>query len=928
MAPKKTKKSSEIIETPVETSISPDLVEVPKKTTKAAVPKKTKKSPDEVALAKKTKKAVEPSDPVRKSKKSLVIVESPAKAKTIQKYLGDMFDVAASKGHIRDLPKSKFGIDIEAGWIATYKNLADRKIELAALKKLAAKAAMVYLAPDPDREGEAIAWHLSEALDLDLKRTRRVTFNEITKKAVTEAFNNPTDINMALVNAQEARRFLDRVVGYNLSPLLSRVLARELSAGRVQSVAVRLIVEREKEIQQFKSEEYWRIIATLSTEGKSGRKNLLTIKKAKGAEKEDEDEPDPEAEIEEKLNTEDSQEGVFKAELNEWDGAKFSASNEESAVSVASILEKSSFEVSKLEQKDREEKAPPPFTTSTLQQQASIRMRYTAKRTMGIAQRLYQGVDLGSEGSVALITYMRTDSTRVSEEALKNCREHIQANHGANFLPDKPNSFASGKSAQEAHEAIRPTDLTYTPEKVRNMVPEEQFRLYALIYNRFVASQMKPAIFSITQVEVKSDKGIFKAQGKILKFPGFRKVLAPGGKQEDTMLPVLAEKQPLNLQELVSSQHFTQPPSRYGEASLVKVLEKEGIGRPSTYATIISKIQERTYVEMKERRFYATEIGIKVNDLLVEYFPKVMDLKFTSQMEEELDQIETSAVPRNKVLDAFFGPFSASMTDAKEKMPGAAEKCPKCNKEIIERYSRLGRFYGCSGYPECDFIKRAEGEQAREKPVLTEHICPSCGKQMLQRSGKSGPFLGCSGYPECTVTMNFSPEGIPVVTNKPTEHLCEKCGKPMAIREGKRGPFLACTGYPKCKNAKDVDADGNPVKAVDLGVACEKCGGPMNVRKGPRGPFLGCAAYPKCRSAKPIPEELKEKVNQMYPPAPKVDIPEIEITDTCPECNGPMKLRPGRKGFFLGCTKYPKCKGTKPLDPELAEKLEFPGMNK
>lgn len=467
-----------------------------------------------------------------KKKKSLVIVESPAKAKTIQKYLGDSFDVAASKGHIRDLPKSKFGIDIEAGWIPTYRNLSDRKEELTALKKLAAKADMVYLAPDPDREGEAIAWHLSEALDLDPKKTMRVTFNEITKKAVTEAFNTPSAINMGLVNAQEARRFLDRVVGYNLSPLLSRVLARELSAGRVQSVAVRLIVEREKEIQAFKPEEYWRIIATLSTQGKSAKKNLLTIKHAKGSEKEseDEDEADPEVEagsVEETPSSNDLPEGVFKAELNEWDGRKFATVNEESTLEIARILEKGSYEVSKLEQKDREEKAPPPFTTSTLQQQASIRMRYTAKRTMGIAQRLYQGVDLGSEGSVALITYMRTDSTRVSDDALKACRELITTKHGADYLPTNPNRFASGKSAQEAHEAIRPTDLSYTPEKVAGLIPLEQSKLYALIYNRFVASQMKPAVFSVTQVEVKCDKGLFKAQGKILKFAGFRKVLAP-----------------------------------------------------------------------------------------------------------------------------------------------------------------------------------------------------------------------------------------------------------------------------------------------------------------------------------------------------------------------------------------------------------------
>lgn len=863
----------------------------------------------------------------KKQKKSLVIVESPAKAKTIQKYLGDGFDVAASKGHVRDLPKSKFGIDIEGGWVPTYRNLSDRKDELAALKKLASKADMVYLAPDPDREGEAIAWHLSESLELDPKKTRRIKFNEITKKAVTEAFDAASSVNMDLVNAQEARRFLDRVVGYNLSPLLSRVLAGDLSAGRVQSVAVRLIVERERDIQSFKSEEYWRILAALSPDGKPAKKKLLTVKKAKGVKELDEEEEDNPSDSPVAEEAKELPEGTFLAELTEWDGKKFESGNEEHSLAIASELEQGAYTVSRLEQKDREEKAPPPFTTSTLQQQASIRLRYTAKRTMGVAQMLYQGVSMGAEGSVALITYMRTDSTRVSEDALKSCREHIQVEHGDNFLPEKPNRFASGKSAQEAHEAIRPTDLSYTPERVARILPSDQARLYALIYNRFVASQMKPAVFSVTQVEVTSGKGLFKAQGKILKFPGYRKVLPPGGKQEDSLLPVLAEKQLLNLMELTASQHFTQPPPRYSEATLVKVLEKEGIGRPSTYATIISKIQERNYVELKDRRFFATDIGMKVTDLLVEYFPNVMDLKFTSHMEEELDQIETQAVPRNQVLDEFYGPFDSSMKDAKLKMPGATEKCPKCGKEIVQRYSKRGRFYGCEGYPECDYIKRAEGQEPREKPILTEHICPVCSKPMLQRTGKTGVFLGCSGYPECTTTMSLDPEGKPVLTSKTTEHACEKCGKPMVVREGKRGPFLACSGYPKCKNAKDVDAEGNPVKPLDLGVACEKCGGPMNVRRGPRGPFLGCAAYPKCRSAKPIPEEFKEQVEKVFPAPVKKEVPNIEITETCPECDGPMKLRPGRGSFFLGCTKYPKCKGTRKIDPEFLEKLQFPGMS-
>ncbi|MSR30442.1 MAG: type I DNA topoisomerase [Gemmataceae bacterium] len=858
----------------------------------------------------------------------MVIVESPAKAKTIQKYLGPDFEVAASKGHVRDLPKSKFGIDIEGGWIPTYRNLADRKEELAVLKKLASKCDTIYLAPDPDREGEAIAWHLSESLGLNPKKTRRVTFNEITRKAVTEAFNHPSEINMDRVNAQEARRFLDRVVGYNLSPLLSRVLAKEMSAGRVQSVAVRLIVEREREIQKFQSQEYWKILASLSRMGSGGAKATVTVKKD-GQEKDEDLEQDTETgEVQEKTADKTLAEGAFQAELAEWDGQKFSSASETATLEIATRLHSSEFKVSRLEQKDREERSQPPFTTSSLQQQASIRLRFTAKKTMGVAQALYQGVELAGEGQVALITYMRTDSTRVSEDALKSCRDHIQNAHGDKYLPEKPNRYTSGKSAQEAHEAIRPTDLAYTPEMVANHLPSDQARLYALIYNRFVASQMTPALFSVTQVEITAGQGLFKAQGKILKFPGYRKVLPPLGKQEDSFLPHLEEKQKLDLLNLLSSQHFTQPPPRYNEASLVKMLEKEGIGRPSTYAAILSKIQEREYVELKERRFFATETGMKVTDLLVEYFPKVMDLKFTSHMEEELDQIETREIPRNQVLDDFYGPFSGSMNEAKEKMPGAMEKCPQCGKEIIQRFSRRGRFFGCSGYPECNYIKRAEGEEAREKAIPTDHNCPICGKQMMQRTGRTGAFLGCSGYPECTTTMNFDAEGKPVVTSQVTEHKCEKCGKAMVMREGSRGPFLACSGYPKCKNAKDVDAQGNPMQPMDLGVACDKCGGPMAVRRGPRGPFLGCAAYPKCRNAKPIPEELKEKVDAMFPPRPKKEIPQIEVTDLCPECDGPMKIRPGKRGFFLGCNNYPKCKGTKQLDPEIAEKLQFPGPAK
>ncbi|HEV3263326.1 MAG TPA: type I DNA topoisomerase, partial [Gemmataceae bacterium] len=829
----------------------------------------------------------------------------------------------ASKGHVRDLPKTRFGIDIEAGWVPVYQPLADRQDVLKALKKQAAKADTVYLAPDPDREGEAIAWHLKEALGLDEDRTRRVTFNEITKRAIQEAFAHPGSIDMDRVQAQEARRFLDRVVGYKLSPLLRMKVARGLSAGRVQSVAVRLIVDREREIQNFKPEEFWKITAMLAPEGtvKKPAAVKARVKKAKKSAADDEASAEA-APVE-------VPQGAFLAELAEWAGKKFQANDEQQATTIVKALEGASYVVAKVEQKDRPEKPAPPFTTSTLQQQASIRLRFPAKKTMMVAQRLYEGVELGGEGSVALITYMRTDSTHISQDALKVCREMIGTKYGEPYLPAQPNRYASGKGAQEAHEAIRPTDVAYTPERVAPFLPQDQLRLYTLIYNRFVASQMTPAVFAITNVDVRAADGVFKAQGKILKFDGYRRVLAPGGNKEDTLLPPLHEQQALDLLDLLPTQHFTQPPPRYSEATLVKSLEKEGIGRPSTYAAIISKIQERGYVDQKERRFYATELGMIVTDLLVLHFPKVMDLKFTSHMEDEFDLIEERKAKRDDVLTEFWQPFLQDLEVAKTKMQSVKgqeteEKCPQCSKPLVFRYSKKTgkKFLGCSGYPECKYTQPGEGEAPREAPVATEHMCPECGKPMLRRMGRRGPFLGCSGYPECKTTMNFDALGKPVLASKPTEHVCDKCGKPMVLRDGPRGPFLACTGFPKCRNAKDVDAEGNPVKPIETGLHCEKCGSPMMVKRGPRGPFLGCSAYPKCRSTKPVPEEMKEKLKTLMPAPAKKNAPAVEVQETCPDCGSPMKLRPSRRGYFLGCSKYPKCRGTREAPPELLEQVQ------
>ena len=864
----------------------------------------------------------------RKKTKNLVIVESPAKAKTIQKYLGPDYEVTASKGHVRDLPKSRFGIDIENNWSPTYRPLQDRKSVLDSLKKMVKTAKIVYLAPDPDREGEAIAWHLKEALGLSDDQVKRVTFNEITKKAVQAAFEHPREIDMDRVQAQEARRFLDRVVGYNLSPLLSRKLARQLSAGRVQSVAVRLIVDREREISAFKPEEYWKVVALLASEATVDRAligpetvritEILSDKPKRGKKKvtkgENSEEDDGGADT--------IPDGSFIAEMVGWKGAKFAADNRALVNEVVEGLSGKNWVIKSLEEKEKANRPSPPFTTSTLQQQASLRMGYSASRTMRTAQRLYEGVEMGKEGQVALITYMRTDSTKVSSDALQAVRAKILADFGPTYLPDKPNAYESGKSAQEAHEAIRPTELRYTPEMVARVLPSEQARLYTLIYNRFLASQMKPAISSVTTVEITAGEGLFRTSGSILRFDGFRRVMPLGKKDDEPQLPALKQGQGLDLLRLDGSQHFTQPPPRFNEASLVKTLEKEGIGRPSTYASIISKIQERNYVEQQDRRFHATSIGMEVVDMLVENFSRVMDLKFTSHMEAELDRIETEHIPRNAVLDEFYGPFRENLNEASEKL-GASEKCPKCGKGIQERFSRRGRFFGCAGYPECDYIKRPEGEPERKPAEVTEHICPTCGKNMVKRFGKGGPFLGCAAYPECKTTMNLTEEGGTVLASKPTEHQCEKCSSPMILRTGKRGPFLACSAYPKCRQAVDVDADGNPKKPVELGIACEKCGAQMAIKRGPRGPFLGCSAYPKCRGTKQITPQIREELGDKLPPVPvRAAVPEVAIDQKCPKCEAPMKLRSGAKGFFLGCTKYPKCRGVMEPPEELKEQIK------
>ncbi len=878
---------------------------VPKPKRKAASPKASKpktaakttkakatKEPSEAKVAKKPRASVAASLSAGGKGRSLVIVESPKKAKSINKFLGSGFVVKASMGHVRDLPKRKLGLDVLRDYSPSYEIMPTKKDTIGELKREAAKADIVYLATDPDREGEAIAWHLQEALELPDERVRRVMFYEITEKAVKEAFNHVGPIDMDKVNAQQARRFLDRFVGYELSPLLWKKVARHLSAGRVQSVAVRLIAEREKLIKAFVSEEYWDIAATVAPSGSTVETDRIS------------------------------------ADLTTWQGAKFAAKNEAEANAVRDALQSAPFSVGEVEEVEKLDKPDAPFKTSTLQQQAAIRLRFSGKRTMKIAQELYEGIDVGGDGPTGLITYMRTDSLRVSDDTIKEVRERIEARYGSRYVPNKPNRYAAGKQAQEAHEAIRPTDLSLDPESIKSKLTFDQHKLYSLIYRRFVASQMTPAVFAVTNVSIIAGEGMFRTQGKILKFDGHRRVLTPAGKQEDALLPPLSVGQTLDLVELKPSQHFTQPPPRFSEASLIKSLEKENIGRPSTYAPIIQTIQDRLYVEQKERRFFATDLGMIVTDLLVEHFPKIMDFKFTAHMEDELDEVASAKVDMVKVLDEFYHPFRESLRLAETQMERvqvmSSEVCHECGAPMAVKFSKTGSFLGCSRYPECKSTRAMDGS-ARATAVETEHKCPKCGKPLMLRESKRGPFLSCSGYPKCKESFNLDP-----VTNQPvpsvieTEHVCEKCGKPMALRQGARGSFLGCTGYPKCRNTMPVDDAGKPVVAVKVEVKCEKCGGPMGVKQGRRGAFLGCLNYPKCRSTAPIPDDLKEQLGEAAN-APATgsgpDLKTIEPEETCEDCGAAMTVRRGRRGFFLGCSKYPKCKGTKEPGAATTEKI-------
>jgi DNA topoisomerase-1 len=730
--------------------------------------------------------------------KNLVIVESPAKARTLSKYLGRDYQVKASVGHVVDLPKNKLGVEVDNDFRAEYQVIHGKGKIIEELRKAANNKERIYLAPDPDREGEAIAWHIADKLDKKKKKVYRILLNEITKKGVQEALQNPTQLDRNKFEAQQARRILDRLVGYQISPLLWKKVRRGLSAGRVQSVTVRIICKREQEIQAFVPEEYWSIIATL--EG---------------------DTPPPFGAR------------LWKVSEKRVDNKKFRIANEKEAKRILAGLAGAEWTVVKTDKKDRRRNPAPPFITSRLQQEAARKLGFSPSRTMIIAQKLYEGIEIGDEGAVGLITYMRTDSTRISAEALTEARHHITATFGQDYLPAQPHTYKSPKAAQEAHEAIRPTSLAHTPEQVAPYIGRAELALYTLIWNRFIASQMASALFEQTTVDIKARDCLFRATGQVLQFDGFLRLYSEGkdDKQEDEeerhltdgqpldsaqdrltpQLPPLSKGDRLHLLQLTPNQHFTQPSPRFTQATLIKELEEKGIGRPSTYASIMSTILNKEYVEEDEqRRLKPTGLGLLVTDLLVEAFPDILNAEFTANMEGTLDRIEENQESWLKVMKQFYGSFVADLQRAETEM-----------REV-----------------------KRDGEP-------TDLTCSECAGKVVIRWGRNGEFLACTNYPSCTFTSNFirDDQGQIQMVERPaavlTEEPCEQCGRPMQVRVGRYGKFLGCSGYPECTNIKALR------QLTTLGISCPQCHeGEILQRHSRRGKvFYGCSRYPSCRFA-------------------------------------------------------------------------------
>jgi len=860
--------------------------------------------------------------------RSLVIVESPAKAKTINKYLGRNYNVKASYGHVMDLPKKTIGILLpgeqngkkkskrktkgkgkskaaekkavkpivvtsENIFEPTYEVIPTKLKVIGDLQRAARGVEAIYLAGDPDREGEAICAHLAEILSKPRKYTKvvadavaaeangngdksgagakptkkqeaetrttapkiyRVMFNEITQKAIKAAFEHPTEVNANLVNAQQARRVLDRLVGYKVSPILWDKVRRGLSAGRVQTVALRLIVEREREVRAFIPKEYWTIHALLAS----------------------------------------GQPPSFEAKLIKYNGQDIEIPDQAESQRILAAVDHAIWQVVSVAQKEKRRFAPPPFTTSKLQQAGYNRLRYTAKRTMMLAQRLYEGVELGEEGSVALITYMRTDSVKVSADAIEQVRDHIGSSYGQNYLPEKPNFYRSKKDAQEAHEAIRPTDVTRTPDSVRKFLDDDMFKLYQMIWQRFVASQMVPAVFDQTTIDVDASGYTFRATGSVMKFEGYLAAYQAVKDEEEkddegdaagNRLPAVREGEQLRLETIRPEQHFTEPPPRYTEATLVKDLEEKGIGRPSTYAAIISTIVEREYVNKDQGRFTPTLLGEKVSDLLVKAFEDIFDVGFTARLEDELDEIEEGKMTWRTAVGEFWDRFTVDLDKASDKMESykagipTGQKCEKCGQgELLERISRHGFFLGCSRYPECDFIRdlAEPGTVDTGGEVKTEY-CDNCGKEMAIKRGRFGTFLACTGYPDCKTTRRLAAGTLKALQpDVVLDEKCPTCGENLLRRHGRFGEFIGCKNYPKCKYTRPIT----------LGIKCPKCNEGEFVRRGTaRGKgrgriFYGCSRYPDC----------------------DFTTPHEPIAEPCPKCGAPFVVEKRTKqGNFRAC---------------------------
>jgi len=741
-----------------------------------------------------------------KAKSTLVVVESPTKAKTVGRYLKALgkefqgYAVKATVGHLRDLPQRELGVDVDNGFAPKYVTIRGKAKTLSDLKKAAKGASAVLLATDPDREGEAIAWHVADQLGTG-SEIRRVLFHEITKEAVKDALRHPVDIDNKKVDAQQARRILDRLVGYKASPLLWKSVKTGLSAGRVQTVALRLIVERENEIRAFKPVEYWSIDAHLNAK----RKN-------------------------------------FEAKLHKIDGKKPSLTNEAAARKVVKAVQGKPFVVSDVSRRKRRKFAAAPFTTSTLQQEAAKQLGFSSQRTMRVAQQLYEGVEIGAEGAVGLITYMRTDSTRVADSAIEAVRAFIASAYDAPYLPEQPNTYRTKKAArtQDAHEAIRPADVMRQPDRIRQSLTADQFKLYQLIWRRFVASQMMPAVYDTTTIDFEIGKYLFRATGSVVVFDGYHAVYHEGREEEDGQtlddlapVPALEKGDEAKVKEIIPTQHFTDPPPRFSEASLVKELERLGIGRPSTYSSIVSTLRQRDYVEIRERRFFPTDLGGTVAKVMVNRFPDIFNVEFTSAMENELDKVEEGDLGWVDVLQRFYGPFAQAL-------------------ENVDTTAMI--------------------REAHDVGDLEQEPCPQCGGKLALKSGRFGPFIACANYPECRYTKPLKRDKAP---DKPTDEICHVCGSPMVIKTGRYGAFLACTQYPKCKHTRPIP----------LGVKCPTCGtGDLVERRTKKGrTFFGCARYPEC------------DFSTWFRP----------VADKCPDCGneGSERRTSKAKGDFRRCLK-------------------------